>query len=152
VTRVSIGAAGLALAAYGGWRLLALGTSNLLATLRWLVGGVVLHDALLAPLTILVAVVALRLVPRRRLSPWAVALIVLAPVTILSIPVLGRFGARSTEPSLLDRHYWLGWFALVALVGLAILVGTFARRVAIRATSRRGATAGGDRGSGDGRR
>lgn len=152
MTRVAVAASGLALAAYGCWRLLALGTSNLLATMRWLVGGVVLHDALLAPLTILVVVVAVRLVPRSVLSAWAIALIVIAPVTILSIPVLGRFGARPTEPSLLDRHYVLGWLGLVGVVGLAILVGTFASRVAIRVTSKRGATAGGDHGPGDGRR
>jgi len=148
VIRTATAIAGLTLAAYGVWRLLELGLDNLVATVTWLVGGVVLHDALLAPVTIAVALVAWRLVPRHRLSQLAVALIVLAPVTILSIPVLGRFGARPTEPSLLDRHYWLGWVALVVVVCVAILVGTFARGVAARS----GVTEGGDDGQGHGRR
>ncbi|HEY3528018.1 MAG TPA: hypothetical protein VGK78_02630 [Nocardioides sp.] len=141
-------AAGLGLAAYGGWRLLALGPANLVATLTWLVGGVVLHDAVLAPVTIALVLVAVRLVPRHRLAPWTVALIVLAPVTILSVPVLGRLSARATEPSLLDRPYWTGWFGLVAVVGTAILVTTLVRGV----THRAGAAQGGDDGHGHGRR
>ena len=126
--RTATAVAGLAIAAYGCWRLLELGSRNLVATGTWLVGGVVIHDAVLAPLTIAAAGVAARMLSRRRLAPWVVATVVLAPVTILSIPVLGRFGARPSEPSLLNRHYWLGWWALVALVGVAILVGTLARR------------------------
>jgi hypothetical protein len=132
VIRAATALAGLGIAAFGCWRLLVLGSHNLVATGTWLVGGVVLHDVVLAPLTIAAAAVATRVLTRRRLAPWAVAAILLAPVTILSIPVLGRFGARPSEPSLLDRHYWLGWWALVALVGLAILVGTCVRRVGRR--------------------
>jgi hypothetical protein len=141
-------AVGLAITAYGAWLLLALGWDNLTATASWLVGGVVVHDAILAPLTIGLALVAVRVVRRDRLGPWAVALVVLAPVTLLSVPVLGRFGARSSEPSLLDRHYWLGWFALVVVVGLAILVATYADR----SHRRTGAAEGGDDGQGHGRR
>jgi hypothetical protein len=148
VIRATTAAAGLAVAAYGVWLLLDLGRANLVATTTWLIGGVILHDAVLAPMTIAVALVALRLVPRDRLAPWVVALVVLAPVTILSIPVLGRLGARPAEPSLLDRHYWLGWFALVAVVGAAILVGTFARGVTLRSRAAKG----GDDGPGHGRR
>jgi hypothetical protein len=144
VIRAATGVAGLALAAYGVWRLLALGSDNLVATSTWLVAGVILHDALLVPTTIAVGLVAVKLLPRHRLAPWVVALILLAPVTILSIPVLGRFGARPTEPSLLDRHYWLGWFALVAVVGVAILMGTLVRRVVTRS--------GGSQGGADGPR
>jgi hypothetical protein len=74
------------------------------------------------------AAVALWMVPRERLAPFAVALVVLAPVTLLGIPVLGRFGARADNPTLLDRHYWLGWSVLVAVVIAAILVVRYAER------------------------
>ena len=56
-----------------------------------------------------VAVVAVRVLPPDRLAPGVVALVVLVPVTLLAIPVLGRFGARADRPTLLDRDYWLGW-------------------------------------------
>jgi len=152
VIRLTTALAGVGIAAYGVWRLLQLGSHNLVATGTWLVGGVVLHDAVLAPVTIAAAFVAARFVSPRRLVPWVVAAIVLAPVTILSVPVLGRFGARPSEPSLLDRHYWLGWCALVAVVGVAILVGTLARRAGVRPSTREGPVEGGAHGPRDGGR
>ncbi len=106
----------------------------------------VLHDGVLAPLTIAVALVAVRLVPRDRLAPFVVGLVVLVPVTLLAIPELGRFGARADNPTLLDRHYWLGWTGLVTLVVVAVAA------TAVVAARRRTTVAGGDDGAGDGGR
>jgi hypothetical protein len=127
-TRVGLMLAGLAAAAYGLLRLLELGWANTWAAVVWLVGGVVLHDAVFAPLVLGVALLAVRVVPRERLAPFVVALVVLVPVTLLSIPELGRFGARADRPTLLDRHYWPGWWAMVALVVVSVAVGTYAGR------------------------
>jgi hypothetical protein len=120
--------AGVLAAAYGVRLLLGLGWANTRSTLVWLVGGVVLHDGVFAPLVIVVALVAVRLVPRDRLAPWVVGLVILVPVTLLGIPELGRFGARSDRPTLLDRPYWLGWSVMVTLVVVGVIVGTVARR------------------------
>jgi hypothetical protein len=131
----SVGAvAGVLTAGYGVWLLLDLGWANTRATLVWLVGGVVLHDGVLAPLVIAVALVAVRLVPRDRLAPWVVALVILVPVTLAGIPELGRFGARADNSTLLDRPYWLGWAVMVTLVVAGVLVGAVAtrRRTAVR--------------------
>jgi hypothetical protein len=143
MTRWATLAAGLAGLGYGVLLLLRLGWGNLTATSTWLVGGVLLHDAVLAPLVVAAAVLALRRVPGHRLAPWAVGLVVLGPVTLLSVPVLGRFGARPSEPSLLDRNYWLGWSALVVVVSGVILVATYVRGRSRRAPTLR-------EGSGDG--
>jgi hypothetical protein len=149
MTRWATFAAGLLGLGYGVLLLVRLGWGNLTAAATWLVGGVVLHDAVLAPLVVVVAVLALRRVPGPRLAPWTVGLVVLGPVTLLSVPVLGRFGARPSEPSLLDRDYWLGWCALVAVVSGVILVATYVRgRRRTAPTPREG---GGD-GAGPGRR
>jgi len=140
-------AAGLVAAAYGVWRLLDLGRENTRATITWLVGGVVLHDGVFAPLVLIVGLVAVWLVPRRRLAPVVVILVVLVPVTLAGIPELGRFGARADRPTLLDRDYWLGWWVMVTLVVATVAVG------AAIATRRRMLDArGGDRGQGDGGR
>jgi hypothetical protein len=125
-TRVVLGAAGLAAAAYGTVTLLGLGAENLLATLPWLLGGVVAHDALLAPLVVLTGVITAVRLPGWARSAAAAALVVLGTVTLAAFPALGRFGARPDNPTLLDRPYAAGWAALAALVlvvaGIAALV------------------------------
>jgi hypothetical protein len=126
--RIVCGALGFGGAAYGLVQLLDLGLDNLRATVVWLAGGVLLHDGLLAPLT-LAAASALRLLWRRAV-PAALAggAIVLGTVTVLAVPVLGRFGARADNPTLLDRNYVLGWLLVatltVAASGTAVAVAT----------------------------
>jgi len=143
-TRVALLLLGLAAGGYGGWRLLDLGWANTRATLVWLVGGVVLHDGVFAPVVLVVALLALRVIRSDRLAPAVVALVILVPLTLLAVPELGRFGARADRPTLLDRDYWLGWSVLVTLVVAAVASGTVARRLmTIR---------GGDDGSRDGGR
>lgn len=137
--------AGVLTAAYGVWLLLELGWANTRATLVWLIGGVVLHDGVFAILVTAVALVAVRLVPRARLAPWVVGLVILVPITLAAIPELGRFGARADEPSLLDRPYWLGWSVMVTLVVVSVVIGALATR-------RRTQVGGGDDGTGAGGR
>lgn len=120
--------AGVAAAAYGGWQLAQRGWTNAEAAATWLVAGVVLHDAVLAPVTIAVAWLALRLVRTDRLAPWTVGLVLLGPLTLLALPVLGRFGVRPDNPTLLDRNYWAGWSAVVVAVCAGILVTRYAGR------------------------
>jgi hypothetical protein len=120
--------AGVLAAAYGVWLLLGLGWANTRSTLVWLAGGVVLHDGVFAVLVLALSLLAVRLVPREHLAPVVVALVILIPVTLAGIPELGRFGARADNPTLLDRHYWLGWAVMVTLVVVCVLVGVVATR------------------------
>ena len=116
--RIAIGALGLLADVYGALLLLERGWTNLVDTALWLAGGVVAHDFLLAPLTLgLCALAAPFVMPRLR-AVGAAALIVVGSVTVVAIPVLGRFGARPDNPTLLDRHYGWGWVGFVVLVGL----------------------------------
>ncbi|HEX4472204.1 MAG TPA: hypothetical protein VH085_09560 [Nocardioides sp.] len=146
---------GVAATAYGLLRLLDLGWANTRSSLVWLLGGVVLHDAVFAPIVLGVALLALRVLPRERLAPVVVVLVVLVPVTLLAIPELGRFGARADRPTLLDRPYWLGWSGLATLVVVTVFAGAVVR--ARRSThdeapTTEAAGTGGDHGSGDGGR
>lgn len=150
--RVAFGAGGLGALAYGIVRLLALGPANLGATAEWLVAGVVLHDALFAPLVVVVGVLAARLAPRRLRAPATVALVVLVPVTLVGLPELGRFGADPRNATLLDRHYWLGWSVLVTLVVVVVTAGALGGRVRERPTTRLETGEGGSDGTRDGRR
>lgn len=93
----------------------------------WLGTGVVLHDGVIAVATIALAALALRLAPEPARAPLAVGFVVLGPLTLLSVPVLGRFGARSDNPTLLDRDYTAGWLAVAGLTALAVVVAALVR-------------------------
>ena len=125
--------AGSGLVAWGVWKLAAFELLDLRTVALWMAGGVLAHDALIAPLTLLLALAA-RALPRWWRAPAAVGLLVLGSVTLLAIPVLGRLGARADNPTLLDRNYLLGWAILAALTVAAVAVAGWRRQAASRAS------------------
>jgi hypothetical protein len=138
-TRLLLGAAGVAAGLYGAWRLLRLGSDTLLDALLFLAGGVVVHDAVVAPLTVALTVLGTRLLPRAARRQVTVGVVVLLTVTAGALPALLRLGARPDNPTLLDRNYLAGWLVLAALVLLAtVAAGPLLRR------TRRTPAAGGD--------
>lgn len=133
VARGTLGVLGLLAGGYGGLLLLRLSGADLLDVVLWMAGGLVVHDAVVAPLTVL-AVLALRgVVPVGWRSPVMVGAVVLLTVTATAVPVLGRFGARPDNPTLLDRDYVAGWLLVAAVVlGVVLVAG------AVSAARRRG--------------
>jgi hypothetical protein len=117
--RLLLGALGVAVAAYGAWLLLQEDLSDLVDTAIWLAGGIVLHDFVLVPLTLLLGVVLVRLLPANRRAPVAGGLVVLGTVTLMAVPVLGGWGANADNPTILDRNYPAGW---LVVAGVTILV------------------------------
>ena len=126
-TRLLIGTVGVSMAAFGALRFAQLDLDDIVDALLWLTGGVIVHDAVVAPLTIAVAVLATRVVPRAVWGVVLAGLVVLATVTATAIPVLGGWGARPDNPTLLDRDYPLGWAAFAGLVLLGMIVGVGVR-------------------------
>lgn len=120
--RIALGTAGVLVGAYGAFRLVELGWTNLKATLVWLAAGVALHDGILAPATIAVAAAGMVLLPTRLRGAAAAGLLVLGTVTLTAVPVLGRFGAKEDNPTLLDRNYTAGWLILAATVLVGVVV------------------------------
>ncbi len=120
--RLALGGVGFLAAAYGAFRLLELGVGNLVSTVVWLAGGVLLHDAVLAPLTLGVCALGVRALPSRWRAATAGGLLVLGTLTLTAVPVLGRFGARPDNPTLLDRPYLLGWLVVASLVAVGVVV------------------------------
>lgn len=128
--RLALIAVGGMVAGYGAVLLLTRqDTDNVVAAAVWLGAGVVLHDAVLVPVTLAVGALAVRVMPGNWRRPAIVALIVMGPLTLLAVPVLGRFGARPDNPSLLDRPYLVAWLVLVAATVVVVLVvGSLDRR------------------------
>jgi hypothetical protein len=121
--RTALGIVGVVLVAVGVRNLLDEDRADLLNAVIWLGGGVLAHDLLLAPATLVVVAVTISFLPRWMRKPATVGFVVLATVTVAAIPVLGRFGARIDNPTLLDRNYVGGWLLLAATVLAAVAVG-----------------------------
>ncbi len=121
-TRLLIGLVGVAMGAFGALRFLQLDLPDIVNAVLWLAAGVAIHDGVIAPLTIGVTVLATRVLPSRVRLRVTVALVVLVTVTVTAIPVLGRWGARPDNDTLLDRNYILGWLAFAAVVLLTTLL------------------------------
>ena len=116
-TRLAIGALGGVVGLYGAYLLLSRQDHDqLLSAAIWLAAGVVLHDFVLAPIVLVVVLLGGRLLPERFRAAAVIALVVLGSATLFAIPVLGGFGERPDNPSLLNRHYWIGWLVLAAVV------------------------------------
>jgi hypothetical protein len=127
--RLVTGGVGCLLGAYGAWLLLSRQDLGALVEVAvWLGAGVALHDGVLAPLVLLLVAVVGRVLPRAARGPAVALLVVLGSVTLLAVPVLGRFGAREDNPTLLDRPYVAGWAVLAAL-GLTVAVAATVRRM-----------------------
>ena len=126
--RFLLGVLGVLVGAYGAYLLLSRQDADqLLNAGVWLASGVVLHDFVLAPLVLGLVFVGARLAPAAARAPAAAALVVLGAVTLLAVPVLGRFGARPDNATLLDRDYVAGWLAFAGVVLLATLVAALVR-------------------------
>lgn len=120
-----LGAIGVGVAAYGGVLLWGLGWPDLREVVVWLGAGVLVHDLLLVPLVAAVLLLARRLLPGTLWGPLAGGLVVLGSLTLLAVPVLGRFGASPDNPTLLDRPYLAGWAVVAAVVALGVLAATW---------------------------
>lgn len=123
IARVALALLGVAMAGYGVVLLLTRQDADqVVDAVLWLVGGVVVHDGIVVPVVLLLVVLGMRALPASYRSPAAVALVVLGPLTLLAVPVLGRFGARPDNPTLLDRPYVTSWSGLVVVGVVAVVV------------------------------
>jgi hypothetical protein len=131
--RLLLALVGTAVAAYGGFLLAAEDGEQILSALVWLLGGALVHDLLLVPVTLVVVALLGRLLPASWRAPAGLAFVVLATVTVVAIPFLGRFGALPDNPTLLNRDYTTGYLVLVGVV-----LGTVVAGALLRSARRRG--------------
>lgn len=113
---MALGVAGLLLSLWGVRQLVGVDVVDVVEIAAWLAGGVLVHDAVLAPAVVLVGWVMVRRLPERARAPFAVAGVVLGTVTLAVLPTLARFGAKDDDPYLLNRAYGLWWLLLAVLL------------------------------------
>jgi hypothetical protein len=127
--RVALGVLGVAGIAWGGWLLRDDGLDRLQSTALWLLGVVVLHDAVLAPLVVALGVVAVKVLPRHHRAVAAVVFLIWATVTLAVANVLSGVGGKPDMDSLLNRPYVSAWLVLSGVVlGAAIAAAAIRTR------------------------
>lgn len=127
--RITLVAGGAVVVGYGCWLMVGRQTpAQVRGVLEWAVAGVLLHDAVLAPVAVAAGWVVQRRLPHRVARPVAVALVLIGTITVSGFAVLTRSHGGGRNGTLLDRDYPLGLAILVAAVvaGVALvsLVGS----------------------------
>lgn len=134
-TRIALATAGGLLLGFGAVRLLTdVPVSDLVALGLWLVAAVLMHDLVVAPLTVGTGVVLARLPARGRRYVQA-GLVAGAMVTVVAIPLILREDTQPAAESILMRDYSTGLALLLGLVA-AVSVLAYVGRV-VRDASRR---------------
>jgi hypothetical protein len=132
--RLAIGAGGVVLGLYGAFLLLSRqDPGQWLEVGIWFGVGVALHDVVLSALVIGVCLLGSRLLPEPWRAPATIALVVWGTLTVVTVPVLTRAGARSDNATLLDRPYLATWWTISAIVVVLVAVAGLVRSRRTRA-------------------
>ena len=127
-TRLAIGAVGVVVALYGAVLLLTRqDPRQWLEVGIWFGVGVGLHDVVLSGLVIGACLLGARLLPEPWRAPATIALVVWGALTVASVPVLTRAGARADNATLLDRPYAATWWTISAIVVVIVAVAGLLR-------------------------
>lgn len=121
LVRCALGVAGVLAGAWGVLLLLDR-PDDLPSVLVWAAGGVLLHDLVLAPLTVLVGALLARVTPRPARTPVLLLLGGWALVTAAVANVLSGQGGKPDNPSLLTGDYRVAWAVGTVLVAAAVVV------------------------------
>lgn len=122
-----LGGSGALLAAFGVFRLLTeIDAADLLALGTWLLAALLLHDGLLAPLTLAAGALLGRAVRPRARRYVAGALVAGVGVSAVTVPLVHRRGTQPPATALLQQDYaahlgWL-WIGIGATAGVLYLV------------------------------
>lgn len=93
---------------------------------RFVVGGALLHDLLVAPLVILAGVAVARAVPRRARAAVQAALAVSGIVALFSYPLVRGYGLAANNPTSLPHDYGRNLLIVLGVVwaaaGIAVAI------------------------------
>lgn len=129
--RLALGAVGIVGIAFGVVRILtSADATKPLQLIKWLIAAVILHDAILAPATVVVSWAVARVVKGRAQAYVLAGLAVAALTTLVAMPLLYRHGKSAPGTTLLTRNYAVNLLVLLAViaVGSAIAYLVLGRR------------------------
>ncbi|MET0822180.1 MAG: hypothetical protein ABWY58_14550 [Aeromicrobium sp.] len=120
--------AGVGFGLWGLWLMRDFTREQLTSEAFWLAGGVVLHDAVLAPVVVAVGYVASRVLPAHWRSATATAFVVWGTLTVAFLPVLSGQGGKPGNDTILGKPYVLSWVVLTLVLVAYAGVGALLRR------------------------
>lgn len=127
-----------------GWVMIAMGVVLLVTTGGfgrlvdvglWVVGLDLVHDLAFAPVATLVAIVVVALLPGRFRAPVLAGLGASAVVLLVAWPLLGGYGRRADNPTILPRDYGSAVMIVLAIVWSLAAMWCVARVVRRRGTT-----------------
>jgi len=128
--RIILPAAGIALGAFGVFRLLTeIPTYSLVILAVWLVAALVIQDAILTPSVVGVGWLLRRYIPDRGRRYLQVALIMSALITVIAVPMIFLRGTQPAVKALLLRNYGFNLILIIAIIAVISLI-LYAVRVA----------------------
>jgi hypothetical protein len=121
--RILLAVAGIALGAFGVFRLVTeIPSPNLLILAVWLVAALIIHDALLAPSMVGVGWLLRRFVPDRGRRYLQFALIMIASVIVIAVPMILLRGSQPAVKALLLRNYGANLILIIGIVAVFSLI------------------------------
>jgi hypothetical protein len=128
--RIILAIAGIALAAFGVFRLLSeIPTHSLLILAVWLAAALVIHDAILEPSVVGLGWLLRRYVQDRWRRYLQTALIMGALITVVALPMIFLRGSQPAAKALLLRNYGANLILLLTMIAIVSLI-LYAVRVA----------------------
>ncbi|WP_067471781.1 hypothetical protein [Nocardia amamiensis] len=128
IVRTLLAVTGVSLMCYAITLLLDVTTGDLLSIALWFAGGILLHDAVFAPLSVIVGLGARRILPRSWWAAAACGAVCTVALVLIAVPVLGRGHAVTGNPTVLDRNYPVGLAILLTVIWLLVLAATAKHR------------------------
>jgi hypothetical protein len=133
--RIILAVTGIGLGAFGVFRLLSeIPTHSLLVLAVWLIAALLIHDAILAPSEVGVGWLLRRYVPDRGRRFLQVALIMIALITVIAVPLIFLRGSQPATKALLLRNYAANLILIIGIIAAVTLI-LYAIRAARDATS-----------------
>src|SRR5262245_51061216 len=127
--RVVLVVLGIVLGGYGAVLLWENPPVIIMRILVWALVGVVLHDAVFAPVCVALGLAARRLIPGKWWPPVGVAASSSVVRVFLAIPVHDKPGMRPDNMTVLDRDYALGLWISLAVVWVCVPIYYLATRL-----------------------
>jgi hypothetical protein len=120
--------AGVGCGLWGLWLMRDFTREQLTSEAFWLAGGVVLHDAVLAPVVVAIGYAASRVLPAHWRSSTATAFVLWGTLTVTFLPVLSGQGGKPGNDTILGKPYVLSWVVLTLVLVAGAVAGAVWRR------------------------